>query len=233
MKKSVLVVDDDQVILSLLRHLVENAGHAFIGATRADEARRLALRNPPHAAIVDLNLGGDDGLDLVRLWRVERKFPVLILSARDQTLDRIVGLEMGADDYITKPFEPRELQLRLRIALERWQSLVPQREIPSKWSVGVAIFDAALRALRYGSESIPLTTAEFRLVDLLVRHPNEVLTRDQIMDSVHLRERHFATDRSVDMLIARLRAKTRDLGLHIEAIRGSGYMLCADVERLV
>lgn len=233
MKKSVLAVDDDPVILSLLRHLIENSGLSFTGATRVDEARRLALRNTPHAAIVDLTLGGDDGLDLVRLWRVERKFPVLILSARNQPVDRIVGLEMGADDYISKPFEPRELLLRLRVALERWQGLMPRHETPSKWSVGIAIFDAAVRALRFGTQSIPLTTAEFRLIDLLVRHPHEVLTRDQIMDSVHLRDRHFATDRSVDMLIARFRAKTRDLGLHIEAIRGSGYMLCADVERLV
>jgi DNA-binding response OmpR family regulator len=232
MKKSILVVDDDPVVLKLLQHLVENAGYQFVGASKVSEAQRLAERRPPDAAIVDLNLGDENGLDLVRLWRVERSFPVLILSARCEAMDRVVGLEVGADDFIAKPFEPRELQLRLRNALERFGGHQRIRAGPATWTIGRGIFDVALRAIRVGERQIPLTTAEFRLVDLLVRHPNQVLTRDRIMDSVHHRERHFATDRSVDMLIARLRRKTDEAYISIQAIRGAGYMLCSSVERL-
>lgn len=232
MTQSVLVVDDDPVVLSLLRSLIENAGHRFAGVRSIEEARRHAQRSPPDAAIVDLGLGREDGLDLVRLWRVQQPFPTLIVSARAESIDRIVGLEMGARDYITKPFDPRELLLRLRIALDRAGGNAKPSDQPCKWSVGAAVFDAAARALGSGSRQIALTTAEFRLVDLLVRHPNQTLSRDRIMDSVHLRDRHFASDRSVDMLIARLRAKTQSFGLHIKAIRGAGYMLCSQVERL-
>lgn len=232
MQKSILVVDDDPVSLSLLSHLVEKAGHQALTASRPSDACRLAYKRRPDAALVDLNLGADDGLDLVRRWRVEDNFPVLIISARGEPVDRIIGLEMGAADYITKPFEPRELQLRLRIALDRSECRAAQREAPSRWAIGSTIFDAAIRAICAGSEQVRLTTAEFRLIDLLVRHPNQVVTRDRIMDSVHQRSRHFATDRSVDMMVARLRSKTREIGLRIEAIRGSGYMLCASVERI-
>lgn len=232
MRKTVLVVDDDPAILSLLAHLVERAGYEPLTASRAAEACRLATKHPPDAALVDLNLGEDNGLELVRRWRVEDGFPVLIISARSEAIDRVVGLEMGAEDYITKPFDPRELQLRLRIALKRSEARGERRELPPRWAIGSAIFDAAIRAICAGSAQVRLTTAEFRLIDLLVRHPNQVVTRDRIMDSVHQRSRHFATDRSVDMMVARLRGKTRDIGLHIEAIRGSGYMLCASVERL-
>ena len=192
---------------------------------------RLAERKPPDAAIVDLMLGDENGLDLVRLWRVERRFPVLIVSARGDPVDRIVGLEVGADDYLVKPFEPRELQLRLRIALEH-RSTQPRKAIPAIWSIGRCIFNAAQHALKLDDRTIALTTAEFRLVELLVRHPNQVMSRDRIMDAVQQRERHFATDRSVDMLIVRLRRKIADEELRIQSIRGTGYMLCGQVERL-
>ena len=232
MTQSVLVVDDDPVVLSLLQKLIEHAGYRFVGARSIDEACRHAQRSPPDAAIIDLGLGRESGLDLVRLWRVQQPFPTLIVSARSEPIDRIVGLEMGAQDYISKPFEPRELQLRLRIILDRAAARSNAGGQPGKWSVGSAVFDAAARALGAGGRQIELTTAEFRLVDLLVQHPNQALSRDRIMDSVHLRDRHFASDRSVDMLIARLRAKTQSFGLQIKAIRGAGYMLCSPVERL-
>ena len=182
--------------------------------------------------MVDLNLGSESGLDLVRQWRVEGRFPVLILSARSAPVDRIVGLEMGAEDYVVKPFEPRELQLRLRIALSRNASTTASRQRLGRWEVGRGIFDTARRAVEVGTRKISLTTAEFRLIDLFVRHPHQVLSRDHIMDSVHLRQRHFATDRSVDMMIARLRKKLMETSIQIEAIRGSGYMLCSSVSRL-
>jgi DNA-binding response OmpR family regulator len=230
MKHSVLVVDDDPVLLSLIRHLVEAAGYTCISARTADEARRSAERRPPDVALVDLKLGSEDGLDLVRLWRVEQRFPVLIVSSRGDAIDRVVGLEVGAQDYVVKPFEPRELQLRIRIALERRSGMVGSAICPRAWQIGESVFDGARRAIKAGSREVALTTAEYRLIDLMVRHPNQVLSRDRIMDAVQQRVRHFASDRSVDMLIARLRRKLADFSISIQAIRGTGYMLCGAVE---
>jgi DNA-binding response OmpR family regulator len=229
---AVLVVDDDPIALGLARHLVEHSGGTFVGARSLGEARRLAERHPPDIAIVDLMLGTDNGLDLVRLWRVEQRFPVLIVSSRSDPIDRVIGLEVGADDYVAKPYEPRELELRLRIALERWQRTQRPRSAPSIWTIGAGIFESARRIIKLGDREVPLTTAEFRLIDLLVRHANQVMTRDQIMDHVQQRERHFANDRSVDMLITRLRRKLNSESVRIQSIRGSGYMLCGYVERV-
>lgn len=231
-KYSVLVVDDDLVVLNLIRHLVEAAGHVCMTARSSDEARRLAERRPPDVALVDLNLGSDSGLDLVRMWRVERRFAVLIVSGRSEAMDRVVGLEMGADDYVVKPFEPRELQLRLKIALERQHRTLSGQAAPRSWMIGNCTFDATRRAIRAGSREIALTSAEYRLIDLLVRHSNQILSRDRIMDVVQQRPRHLASDRSVDMLVARLRRKVPANSFNIQAIRGAGYMLCGAVERL-
>ena len=232
MKRTVLVVDDDPVSLNLVRLMVEQAGDLFAGARCLEEARRLAERKPPDIAIVDLMLGSENGLDLVRLWRVERRFPVVIVSSRGEPIDRVIGLEVGADDYLVKPFEPRELQLRLRNALSRSTPAANLQVPPCRWAIGSGLFEAARRAIRLGDREVPLTTAEFRLIDLLVRHPNQVISRDRIMDHVQHRERHFANDRSVDMLVTRLRRKLNTDCVRIQSIRGAGYMLCGQVERL-
>ncbi len=231
-KHTVLAADDDPVFLSLIKHLVEHTGDTFVGARSVSEARRLADRHCPDIALVDLRLGDENGLDLVRSWRVEQRFPVLIVSAQGEPIDRVIGLEVGADDYLVKPIEPRELQLRVRNALERSQRAHTPVNRPSVWEIGTSVFESARRAIRLGDREIPLTTAEFRLVDLLVRHANQVMTRDQIMDHVQQRERHFAHDRSVDMLITRLRRKLGGDSVSIQSIRGAGYMLCGHVERV-
>jgi len=232
MKHKVLVVDDDPVSLNLVRLMVEQGGDEFMGARSALEARRLAERRPPDIAIVDLMLGHENGLDLVRLWRVERRFPVVIVSARGEPIDRVIGLEVGADDYLVKPFDPRELQLRIRNTLSRCTPATAPQAAPCRWAIGSGLFEAARRAIRLGDREVPLTTAEFRLVDLLVRYPNQVVSRDRIMDHVQHRERHFANDRSVDMLVTRLRRKLNTDCVRIQSIRGAGYMLCGQVERL-
>ena len=231
MTQNVLVVDDDPVMVSLLRHVLTKAGYVCITASHVDEARRLAARQRPHAAIVDVALGSESGLDLVRLWRVVDAFPVILLSSLGEPIDRIIGLEVGAYDYVVKPFEPREFLLRLKIALDRKALRMPRYEDMPRWSLGKGTFDARQRRLRVGEREIELTTAEFNFLQLLVTHPNEVLTRDRIMDEVHSRER-MATDRSVDMMVGRLRKKVAEVAVSIEAIRGAGYMLCGPVERL-
>jgi DNA-binding response OmpR family regulator len=183
-------------------------------------------------AIVDLVLGEDNGLDLVRRWRVEQRFPVLIVSARGEPIDRVIGLEVGADDYLVKPVEPRELQLRLRIALGRTRPSQRSLENPGSWAIGSCLFDAARRAIRIDGADVALTTAEHRLIELLVRNANQVLTRDRIMDAVQQRERFSASDRSVDMLVNRLRRKVLADDFSIQSIRGAGYMLCGAITRV-
>ena len=133
MKSVVLVVDDDPLCLDLSRQLIERAHYTFIGARSLGEARRLAERTPPDIALVDLMVGSENGLDLVRLWRVEQRFPILIVSARGEPIDRVIGLEVGADDYLTKPYEPRELQLRIRNALEHSEKAARMPRSPSSW----------------------------------------------------------------------------------------------------
>ncbi len=232
MKSVVLVVDDDPLCLDLSRQLIERAHYTFIGARSLGEARRLAERTPPDIALVDLMVGSENGLDLVRLWRVEQRFPILIVSARGEPIDRVIGLEVGADDYLTKPYEPRELQLRIRNALEHSEKAARMPRSPSSWLIGNGVFEAMRRAIRLDNREVALTTAEFKLIDLLVHHPNQVMSRDQIMDHVQQRERHFASDRSVDMLVTRLRRKLSSDCVQIQSIRGAGYMLCGRVERL-
>lgn len=233
LKPVILVVDDDPVSLGLTRHLVEAVGYAFQSARSVAEALRIAARTPPDMAIVDLVLGEDNGLDLVRRWRVEQRFPVMIVSARGEPIDRVIGLEVGADDYLVKPIEPRELQLRLRIALERARPAKRSLERPGSWAIGSCLFDAARRAIRIDGAEVALTTAEHRLIELLVRHANQVLTRDRIMDAVQQRERFSASDRSVDMLVNRLRRKVPSDDFSIRSIRGAGYMLCGAITRVV
>ncbi len=232
LKPVVLVVDDDPVTLGLTRHLVEGVGYVFQSARSVTDALRIAARTPPDVAIVDLLLGQDNGLDLVRRWRVERRFPVLIVSARGDPIDRVIGLEVGADDYLVKPVEPRELQLRLRIALERCRPSQRSVENPGSWAIGSCLFDAARRAIRIDGADVALTTAEHRLIELLVTNANQVLTRDRIMDAVQQRERFSASDRSVDMLVNRLRRKVMANGFSIQSIRGAGYMLCGAITRV-
>jgi len=232
LKPVVLVVDDDPVSLGLASHVFEGAGYVVQSARSATDAIRIAERNPPDAAIVDLVLGQESGLDLVRRWRVERRFPVLIVSSRGDPMDRIIGLEVGADDYLVKPIEPRELQLRLRIAMDRSRPTGRSREHPGSWEIGSCVFDAARRAIRIDGIEVALTTAEYRLIELLVRNANQVLTRDRIMDAVQQRERFSASDRSVDMLVTRLRRKVCANDFSIQAVRGAGYMLCGTIKRV-
>jgi DNA-binding response OmpR family regulator len=228
MPKSVLVVEDDPLMLDVLRRLLTGAGYEVELASSVTEAQRKVQRRPPSVAVVDVNLGDESGLDLVRVWRISERFPVLVLSGLGSPMDRVVGLELGADDYLVKPFEPRELVLRLRLLLERRRTPATAFENLPVWTLGAMQFDERKRCLRTPGEDIALSTAEFKLISYLLRHANRAVSREQILAAVQHRDRH-SSDRAVDVLIGRLRKKIAGSGVTIEPIRGLGYMLCGDV----
>lgn len=233
MAGTLILVDDDPLMLRILGDTLKPAGFECVLARSLEEAFRAAKRHPPQAAIVDINLeNGESGLELVRTWRVERQFPVIVLSSQGQAIDRIVGLEMGAEDYIVKPFEPRELILRVTRVIERYNYVASSPEKLPSWDLGNQhIFDSQGRSIQYQDEKNGLSTAEFNLMSYLVKNANKLVTRDQILDAVHQRL-HDSSDRSVDMLTARLRKKISKSSIQIKAIRGAGYMLVGPIKAL-
>lgn len=226
---SILVVDDD---LELRELLAEYLGRNGFAVNLAEDGRQMRARlagGMPDAIILDLMLPGDDGLSLARELRTRSAVPILMLSARGEEIDRVVGLEVGADDYLAKPFSPRELLARLRALLRRAQTTVP--ESPQAAPATLTTFGpfaldlAAHRLLRDGYE-VTLTSAEFELLRLFVERPNRVMSRDELIDQL----KGFARDpfdRSIDIRVTRLRRKIEAdpaAPRYIRTIRGQGYL---------
>ncbi|MBL8388142.1 MAG: response regulator [Hydrogenophaga sp.] len=230
-----LVVDDDRDIRQLIEQYLVQAGYRVSTAADGKAMRRLLEQHRIDLVVLDLMLPGEDGLSLCRDLRARSNLPILMLTARGAEVDRIVGLEMGADDYLAKPFNPRELLARIRSILRRAQSLPPNL-VPEE----AALFRFAGRTLEVASRNllaadglvVPLSGAEFRLLRVLLEHPNRVLSRDQLMELTRGREA-LALDRSIDVLMGRLRRRLQDDGKEpqlIKTIRGEGYVLAAQVE---
>jgi two-component system response regulator CpxR len=180
-----------------------------------------------HALVVlDIMLPGMNGLDVLRKLRAHSRIPVLILTARGDDVDRIVGLEIGADDYLAKPFNPRELMARIRAILRRTQLLPPGASALEKVAVGDVDVDPAARVVCRGGEPVELTSVEFSLLEMLLRSAGQVVTREQIAHDV-LGRQFFPYDRSIDMHVSKLRRKLGDApsgGDRIKTIRGVGYV---------
>jgi len=239
---TVLVVDDDDQVRSLLRGRFEKDGFSVVEARDARELWTALEGGLVGLITLDLTLGHDDGLALAREIRSKRNVPIIMISAKNEEIDRVVGLELGADDYITKPFSPREVVARVRAVLRRY-------EASAQAVVGVAgaepkgtklvfdggIMDLSRREVVSGSGApIDLTTAEFNLLELLLRHPQRVMTRDEIMSCLKGQD-WSAFDRSVDSAIARLRRKIEldvDRPRHIKTVRSVGYVFSGDVRRV-
>jgi two-component system OmpR family response regulator len=199
--------------------------------------RRLMEQHRFDLVVLDLMLPGEDGLSLCRDLRSRSNLPILMLTARGSEIDRIVGLEMGADDYLAKPFNPRELLARIRSILRRAHAL-PTNLVPEE----VAVFRFAGWTLEVASRNVtapdglvvPLSGAEFRLLRVLLEHPHRVFSRDQLLELTNGREA-ILFDRSIDVLVGRLRKRLRDDGKEpalIKTVRGEGYVLAASVEAL-
>ena len=224
--KRVLLIEDDRDIVELVRYNLEREG--FQVAAAADGASGLAQirKTPPDILLLDLMLPKLSGLDICKEIRRDtslNKLPILMLTARGEEADRVVGLEMGADDYVTKPFSPRELGARVKALLRRTEPAnEPSRVIESR---GLAIDPSSYRVARDG-KPVTLSTLEFRLLYYLATRPNRVFSRDQLLDAVWGTER-FVTPRSVDVYIRRLREKVEidaDNPAFLKTVRGAGYM---------
>jgi two-component system OmpR family response regulator len=223
----VLVVDDEYL---------ERNGFRVSLATDGAEMRRALDRSRPDLVVLDLMLPGESGLTLCRDLRVESSLPVIMLTARAEEVDRIVGLEMGADDYLAKPFSPRELLARIRSILRRARGLSgPERSAAHQLRFAGWTLDLAARQLLApDGVVVALSGAEFKLLSVFAEHPNRVLDRNQLMDLTVGRD-GAPFDRSIDVQVSRLRLRLRDDAREpriIKTVRNEGYVLAAVVERL-
>jgi two-component system OmpR family response regulator len=232
----ILVVDDDRDIRLLVGDYLKKNGYRASVAADGRQMREALAVSGIDLVVLDLMLPGEDGLTLCRDLRARSDLPVLILSARGEPIDRILGLEMGADDYLAKPFEPRELLVRARNILRRVRAL-PGRGAEAqvrRWHFAGWTLDGESRQL-VSPESVvvALSGAEYRLLEVFLAHPNRVLTRDQLMDLARGKEAD-PFDRSIDLRVSRLRQKLGDNARApslIKTLRNEGYVLAAAVER--
>jgi len=232
----ILIVDDDADIRSLLARYLDKNG---LRATAVADGRAMwqALdRGAFDLIVLDLMLPGDDGLVLCRDLRARSDIPIIMLTARGEETDRIVGLEMGADDYLPKPFSARELLARIKVILRRARSLPPNLRPEDEREIrfGEWVLDTAHRHLVSAAGVVtPIGGAEYRLLRVFLAHPNRVLSRDQLMEMTQGKEAD-ALDRSIDVQVGRLRRRlgdgSREPGL-IKTVRGEGYVLSVPVEK--
>lgn len=235
---NVLIVDDDSGIRDLLADYLTKQGMQVSTARDGKEMdERLAELGPnasPDLIVMDLMLPGEDGLSLTRRVKATRDVPVIMLSARGEDIDRIVGLEVGADDYLAKPFNPRELLARIRAVLRRGHSSNHtanhtgnlDQAVNETARFGPFTLDLAAQVLSRDGAEIPLSQAEFTLLKLFIERPNRALSRDQIMDNLKGYERD-PFDRSIDVRVTRLRKKLEDdptSPVYIRTVWGQGYL---------
>jgi two-component system OmpR family response regulator len=233
----ILVVDDDREIRDLLARFLEQHHLRVATARDGKEMRRAWANGHFQLVVLDLMLPGESGLDLARWLRGQSDVPIVMLTAMGEDTDRIIGLELGADDYVPKPFNPRELLARIRAVLRRIGDRAEQRRVQSTdiyrfegWTVDVA----RRRLLNPDGVEVALTGGEFDLLLALVERANRVLTRDMLLDLLRGRQAG-PYDRAIDVAVSRLRRKLEDDGRHsqlIKTVRGGGYVLAATVERV-
>lgn len=232
----IAVVEDDPEIRSMVVDLLKREGFAALGCGTAAEFDRVAARRRIDLAILDVMLPGEDGLSLCRRLRTTGEIPVLMVTAKGDDIDRIVGLEIGADDYLPKPFNPRELVARARAVLRRTRAVqrVGSVQPSERYRFGGWLIDAGGRELLDPDGTpLDLTGGEFDLLLCFVTHPQRVLNRDQLLDWTRGRSAS-AFDRTIDVQLSRLRRK---LAAHpggeklIKTIRGGGYQFALAVER--
>jgi DNA-binding response OmpR family regulator len=225
MVHKILVVDDEPSITNLLEYNLRRSGYEVLVAHDGRAALRLAEAGQPDLVILDLMLPGLDGLAVCRELRREGAIPIIMLTARDEEVDRVVGLELGADDYVTKPFSVRELMARVKAVLRRTAS--EKSGVPASLYVGALEIDVLAREARFAGSPLPLTRLEFDLLETLARHPGQALSREQLLDQAWGYD-YYGDARAVDSAIKRLRARLRDAGGApdvIASVRGIGYRL--------
>jgi DNA-binding response OmpR family regulator len=221
--ETVLVVDDEPTIRDVVVQYLRREGYATLEAGDGEAARELLEREWPSLVVLDLMLPGTDGLTLCRWIRERSELPVIMLTARGDEADRIVGLELGADDYVTKPFSPRELAVRVRTVLRRGAAASPGQQ--DRVCFGDVEIDAASREVSKAGRPLRLTAREFDLLVFFARHPRRVLSRDQLMSRVWGYQPAFDSG-TVTVHVRRLREKIEDdpaRPRHLETVWGVGY----------
>lgn len=235
----ILVVDDEDGVRVLLRECFELEGFEVAEARDGAELMQHLEAGAPDLITLDLKLGGENGLELARRIRADRNVPIVMITGKSDTIDRVVGLELGADDYIGKPFHLREVLARVRAVLRRYQALPAQQTavggpVGEQFVFEGFLLDIGRRELKSGNgEAVELTTAEFNLLDMFVRRPSRVMSRDNIMDLLKGHE-WSPFDRSIDALVVRLRRKIEpepDVPRLIKTVRGVGYVFAVDVRK--
>lgn len=225
--ETILVVDDEQDIRELLTYNLEREGYNVISVETGEAAAEKASSRKPDLIILDLMLPGIDGVEVCRRLRTRegiKDIPIIMLTAKSEDSDVISGLEVGADDYVTKPFSPKVLIARVRTQLRRKQ----MKEIPVKEEPVIAIHDIVIDTVRHevrlGDKPVDLSVTEFSILDFLARNPGWVFSRSQIIGAVK-GEDYPVTERSVDVQILGLRKKLGEKGDYIETVRGVGYRM--------
>jgi len=221
--EKILVVDDEEDILELVKYNLAREGYRVVCAETGESAVKKAQSEGPDLIVLDLMLPGIDGLEVTRKLKGDpatRRIPIVMLSAKGEEADMVTGLELGADDYITKPFSPRVLIARIRAVIRR------HKQPPADESVRLEIYDLIIdtgkRSVQAAGEEIHLSFTEFQVLYYLARRPGWVFTRTQIVDAVR-GDDYPVTDRSVDVQIVGLRKKLGPCGEYIETVRGVGY----------
>jgi two-component system phosphate regulon response regulator OmpR len=229
----ILIVDDDPRLRDLLQRYLSEQGFDIVVAADGRALDACLKTSRFDALVLDLMLPGEDGLSILRRLRVgQPDLPILMLTARAEDIDRIIGLEMGADDYLGKPFNPRELVARLRAVLRRKTTASPNAPDPDNGEIGFGEFVLRLgcRELWRGVERLPLTGGEFAILRVLASHPRRALSREQLMEMARGRE-HEAYDRAIDVQISRLRKLIEPDPSQpriIQTVRGHGYVFVPD-----
>ena len=219
---TVLVVDDEPIVREVVVRYLEREGYTTLEASDGERARILLESEPPDLVVLDVMLPGTDGLELCRWIRSRSELPVILLTARGEEADRIVGLELGADDYVTKPFSPRELAARVRTVLRR---ATPAVETDERLAFEGLELDAGTREVRKEGEELKLTAKEFDLLWFLASNPRKVFSRDQLMSRVWGYEAALDTG-TVTVHVRRLREKIEDRPSHprfLQTVWGVGY----------
>src|ERR1700677_88636 len=222
----ILVIDDDAELCSLVGEYLEPEGFQIEAVHDGTRGLERALAGEHLLVVLDVMLPRMNGFDVLRRIRATSRIPVLLLTARGEDVDRIVGLEIGADDYLPKPFNPRELVARIRAILRRTKPVRAADVVPEVLTVGDVELDPATRNVLRAGHPVELTSVEFNLLEVLLREAGRVVTRERLVNAV-LSRKFMPFDRSIDMHVSKVRRKlgdSEDDGDHIKTIRGVGYM---------
>ncbi len=228
-KGRILVIDDEADLIELVRYNLEQEGFQVTSASDGEAGLNIALREMPDLALVDLMLPGMDGLEVCRSLRADNRtasIPVIILTAKSAESDRVVGLELGADDYVVKPFSPRELAARVKAVLRRTQQPSPQSKAIHRGGLSI---DLSRREATLHGIPIELTATEFRLLQFFASYPGRVFSRSELIDAALGRD-VSVIDRTIDVHITGLRKKLGSCSDWIETVRGFGYRFREETE---